>query len=129
MLLPDSKDQVVKATVFMIMALVFACATAPVAAQDAIGSVQRAEGDVLVQRGGERIKAEKGTILYQGDRLITGKSAYAYVEISGAAPLTVGPETDVSLDRFASGGKNMARLSTPGLMEGLASYLAVNRQR
>lgn len=118
-----------KATVFMIMALVFACATAPVAAEDAIGSVQRAEGDVLVQRGGERIKAEKGTILYQGDRLITGKSAYAYVEISGAAPLTVGPETDVSLDRFASGGKNMARLSTPGLMEGLASYLAVNRQR
>ena len=113
----------------MTMAFVLACANAALAAQESLGAVKRAKGDVVVQRAGERIKAEKGTTLYHGDRLITGKGAYAYVEIPGAAPLAVGPETDVSLDRFSGDGKQIARHSAPLLVQGLASYLAVNRQR
>jgi hypothetical protein len=119
----------VKATLGVIMALMLACATAALAAQDSIGAVKRAKGDVVVERTGERIKAEKGTPLYHGDRLITGKGAYAYVEIPGTAPLAVGPETEVPLDRFATGGNLMSRLSAPRLVQGLASYLALNRQR
>jgi hypothetical protein len=119
----------VKATLGVIMALMLACATAALAAQDSIGAVKRAKGDVVVERAGERIKAEKGTTLYHGDRLITGKGAYAYVEIPGTAPLAVGPETEVSLDRFWADGKLVAKHSAPRLLQGLASYLAVNRQR
>jgi hypothetical protein len=119
----------VKATLCLLIAFVLACAADPLAAQDAIGSLKRVKGDVVVQRADQRIKAENGTTLYHGDRLITGKNAYAYVEIAGTAPLAVGSETEVSLDRFASGGKPVARLSAPRLVQGLASFLALNRQR
>jgi hypothetical protein len=117
----------------MIVALVLACASTAVAAQDTIGFVKRANGEVFVQRGGERIKAEKGTPLYRGDRVLTGRSAYAYLEVQGAAPLAIGPETDVSVDRFSGDNKQdnkqVSRHSAPRLVQGLASYFALNRQR
>jgi hypothetical protein len=113
----------------MCIALVLADVTGALAAPENVGLVKRANGDVFVQRAGERMKADRGTPLFHGDRLVTGKNAYAYVEIRGAAPLAIGPDTEVAVDRFSGDEKQGARRSSPGLLESLASYLALNRQR
>ena len=111
------------------MTLGLALAASMAVAQDTIGQVKRAKGDVVVERAGQTLKAEKGTPLQRGDRVITGKSAYAYVEMRGAAPLAIGPETTVSVDRFRGDDKRIAHRSAPRLLQSLASYLALNRQR
>ena len=100
-----------------------------VAAQDVIGVVKRTKGDVAIERQTVRVRAGKGTELYRGDHLITSKDGYAYVEMRGAAPLAIGPETDVTLDRFASDERRVMSRSAPRLLQSLASYLALNRQR
>ena len=111
-----------------VAALLMLAATA-VAAQDVIGLVKRTKGDVTIDRQGVRVRAGKGTELYRGDHLITSKDGYAYVEMRGASPLAIGPETDVLLDRFASDEKRTVSRSAPRLLQSLASYLALNRQR
>jgi hypothetical protein len=111
------------------VALMLALAAAAVAAQDVVGVVKRSKGDVAIERGGLRIAATKGTELHRGDRLVTSKDAYAYVDMHGAAPLAIGPETMVSVDRFSGDDKHVARRSAPRLLQSLASYLALNRQR
>ena len=88
-------------TLGLALAALLAVATTCAAAQDVIGLVKRSKGDVTIERHGVRVPAVKGTEIYRGDHLITSRDAYAYVEMRGAAPLAVGPETDVALDRFA----------------------------
>jgi hypothetical protein len=100
-----------------------------VAAEDAIGLVKRTKGDVMLERQGVRARAAKGTEVYRGDHLITSKDGYAYVEMRGAAPVAIGPETDVALDRFAADEKRAVSRSAPRLLQSLASYFALNRQR
>jgi hypothetical protein len=100
-----------------------------VAAQDVIGVVKRSKGDVAIERAGVRMQAAKGVELYRGDHLITSKDGYAYVEMRGATPVAVGPETDVALDRFAGNPNRVANRSAPRLLQSLASYFALNRQR
>jgi hypothetical protein len=51
------------------------------------------------------------------------------VEMRGAAPVAIGPETDVALDRFAADEKRVVSRSAPRLLQSLASYFALNRQR
>jgi hypothetical protein len=119
----------VKSTLYIGLALGLALATANVAAEDTIGLVKRSNGEVIVERGGVTIKAEKGTRLQHGDRLTTGKGAYAYVEMRGATPLAIGPETTVAVDRYVTDDKRVAHRSAPRLLQSLASYFTLNRQR
>jgi hypothetical protein len=111
------------------LAALLALATTCVAAQDVIGLVKRSKGNVTIERHGVRVPATKGTEIHRGDRLITSRDGYAYVEMRGAAPLAVGPETAVALDRFAGDEKRMAGRSAPRLLQTLAGYFALNRQR
>ena len=116
-------------TLYMLMFLGIAFAAGNALAQDTIGVVKRASGEVLIERAGATMKAGKGTPLQHGDRLTTGKDAYAYVDMHGAAPLAIGPETTVSLDRFSGDDKRVVHRSGPRLLQSLASFLALNRQR
>jgi len=116
-------------TLKVAFAALLALATTSVAAQDVIGVVKRAKGDVAIERAGARVPAAKGTELRRGDHLITSKDGYAYVDMRGAAPLAVGPEAYVTLDRFAGDENRTANRSAPRLLQSLASYFALNRQR
>jgi hypothetical protein len=98
-------------------------------AQQAIGVVKRSKGEVRVQRAGAQLTVAKGTALQRGDRLLTGRDGYAYIDIHGAAPIAVGPETNVALDRFAPDDKRVSQRTAPRLLQSLASYLALNRHR
>jgi hypothetical protein len=119
----------IAAALAALMAAMFALGSVSAFAQDSIGIVKRCKGDVFVERAGARLPAPKGTVLYRGDRLVTGRDAYAYVNIRGAAPIAVGPETHVTLDRYVSDEQPAASRAMPRLLSSLASYLALNLQR
>jgi hypothetical protein len=46
-----------------------------------------------------------------------------------AAPLSVGPENDLTLDRYAADERPVVKRPAPAILQGLASFFAVNRQR
>jgi hypothetical protein len=98
-------------------------------AQQAIAVVKRSKGEVLVERGGARVPIGKGTELRRGDRVVTGRDGYAYIDIHGAAPVAVGPEMSVGLDRFVPDDKRVANRAAPRLLQGIASFLTLNRLR
>ena len=110
-------------------ALALAIVATSTLAQEAIGILKRSRGDVAVERAGVRVSAMKGMELRRGDRLVTAKGGYAYVELRGTAPLAVGPETQILLDRYAVDEKRLADRSAPRLLQSLASYFALNRHR
>jgi hypothetical protein len=111
------------------LALVVAMLAVSAHAQDSIGVVKRSKGEVLIERGGQQLPAPKGTVLLRGDRVLTGRDAYAYIEVPGATAVAIGPETKVSVDRYVPGERRVTYRSTPRLLQGLASYLVVSRHR
>jgi hypothetical protein len=98
-------------------------------ADEPIGVIKRAKGDVRIERAGEHIAATKGTLIQRGDRVITGPTASASVTMRRTAPITVGPGNDVVLDRYAADEQPTVKRAAPPILQGLASYFAVNRQR
>jgi hypothetical protein len=98
-------------------------------ADEPIGVIKRARGDVRIERSGEHIPAKKGSLIRRGDRVITGPSSYANVTMRHAAPITLAPGNDVVLDRFAADERPVVKRPAPPILQGLASFFAVNRQR
>ena len=98
-------------------------------AEDPIGVVKRAKGEVRIERAGVHIPAARGTLIQPGDRVITGPNGSASIALRRAAPVSVGPSVDMALDRFAAEERPLVKREAPAILQGLASYLAVNRQR
>ena len=107
------------------LALTATCALA----QEPIGVVKRSQGHVVIERAGVPIAPKHGTEVHRGDRLVTGADGYASINMRRAAAISVGPHTEVALDRFAAEDKPVATRTAPRILQSLASFLAVNRQR
>ena len=112
-----------------VLAGVLAMAGGTAFAEEPIGVVKRAKGDVRIERSGEHLPASKGSLIQRGDRVITGADGYASVTMRRAAPITLGPGNDVALDRFAGDEGPTVTRPAPPILQGLASFFAVNRQR
>ena len=95
-------------------------------AQEYIGVVKRTSGQVVIERDGDRLAPSRGTELQRGDRLVTGPDGYTQVALRTAASLTVGPDSDVPLDRYVP---QQPQRFVPSLVQRLTSFLALNRQR
>ena len=108
----------------IVVAAAFALATVSASAQEAIGVVKRWSGQVAIERDGVKLAPTKGLELMRSDRLITGSDGYAQIKLHGAASLSVSPDADIALDRYLAG-----QAPPPGLLERLASFMAVNRLR
>jgi len=107
------------------LALTATCALA----QKPIGVVKRSQGHVVIERAGVPITPEHGTVVHRGDRLVTGADGYTSISMRRAASISVGPHTVVALDRYAAEDKPVASRTAPRILQSLASFLAVNRQR
>ena len=118
-----------KATLRLALAAGFGLLAVSSYAQEVIGVVKSSKGDVVIERAGVQVKPERGTEVHKGDRLITGPRSYATVAMRRAAPVSIGPDNDVSLDRFAADEFPVVKRPAPAILQGLASFLAVNRQR
>ena len=94
-----------------------------------IGVVKRSSGQVALERGDVQLPASAGTEVLRGDRLVTGPDGYATIHMRITGHVTVGPQTEVPLDRYAGDPQPVAKKRLPAVIEGLASFLAVNRQR
>ena len=97
-------------------------------AQETIGVVKRSKGEVAIERAGMQIAPKPGTEVLRGDHLVTGPDGYASLSMSRAAAISVGPSTEVALDHYAAENSTASRLA-PRILQSLASFFAVNRQR
>src|SRR5690349_18731170 len=89
---------------FLLAAALGLSAATAAASPENIGVVKRASGQVAIERDGIRIASPPGTELKPGDRLITGPDGYAQVKLAGTLPLSVSPDANIAIDRFAPGG-------------------------
>jgi hypothetical protein len=118
-----------KTTLRFAVAAGFGLLAASSFAQEVIGVIKSSKGDVVIERAGVQVTPARGTEVHKGDRLITGAGSHATVAMRRAAPVSIGPDNDVSLDRFAAGEFPVVKRPAPAILQGLASFLAVNRQR
>lgn len=110
-------------------ATVLALAATASLAEESIGVIKRSYGHVVLERGTDQIVPKAGTEVLKGDRLITGENGYASISMRRAASVSVGANSAVPLDRYAADTAPVVRKPAPRVLQGLASFFAVNRQR
>ncbi|HEY7555564.1 MAG TPA: FecR domain-containing protein [Candidatus Binatia bacterium] len=66
-----------------------------------IGLVKVAEGLATVDRGGATLRAHLGLALQEGDVLRTGADGRMGVVLRDDTKLSLGPESEIQIDRFA----------------------------
>lgn len=82
-------------------ALVFATAGATAGAQaEGIGLVKVTAGEVVIERGDERIPAAVGMPIFQADRIVTGRDGSIGLTLADNAMLSAGPESVLELTTF-----------------------------
>lgn len=74
---------------------------AVVAAADDVGRVKVTKGEVRIERAGQRLPASVGMKLLEGDVIVTGRDGSAGVTFNDDSLLSVGPDSALSIDRFA----------------------------
>jgi hypothetical protein len=70
-------------------------------AADDVGRVKVVKGSVVIERGGARLPAAVGLRLQQGDVIATGRDGSAGITFNDDSLLSVGPDSVLSVDRFA----------------------------
>jgi len=70
------------------------------AAEDA-GQIKTAQGRVEIVRGGQHIAAVPGAYVRQSDSIVTGKDGTVGVTLADNSRLSIGPNTVMSLDKYA----------------------------
>lgn len=98
-------------------------------ADDVVGVIKSIHGNVLIERAGTTLKPVRGSEVLNGDRVITGSDGVATIAMRRAAPVSIGPQNDVSVDRFSAGDIPVVKRAAPPILQSLASFLAINKQR
>jgi hypothetical protein len=109
----------------MAMAL-FTLVAAPASAQQPVpaGVIKIASGSAFVVRGGAQIPAQPGQPVYEADSLRTGGSGRIGITLKDDTRVSLGPGTEIKLDRFAyapSAGQVGLVLK---LVRGVAAYVS-----
>ena len=86
--------------VIALTGLALAVAAFSAAAEDA-GQIKTAQGTVQIERDGQRIAAVAGVHVLQSDSIITGEDGTVGVTLADNSRLSIGPNTVMSLDKYA----------------------------
>jgi hypothetical protein len=94
-------------TVVRLLALCLLVAGRPAFAQAvSVAEVLFAQGVVSAQRGAEPARVVgKGTFLYEGDIVTTGRKAFAVLQFSDASRMTLRPDTALRISEYSHGGE------------------------
>ena len=65
------------------------------------GMVKSSRGQVMIEREGRSLAVAPGTKVFSSDRITTGADGSAGIALKDNTLLTVGPNSKLSLDRFA----------------------------
>ena len=83
------------------LALVIAVAPAFGQAPNAAGRIRIASGSAFIVRAGELVPAQAGQTVYEADSLRTGADGRLGVTLKDDTRVSLGPASEVRLDRFA----------------------------
>lgn len=72
-----------------------------VQAAEQAGMVKNSRGQVSIERAGQKIDAPAGTLVFVDDRLRTGKDSAVGVALNDQTLLSAGPNSVLSIDKFA----------------------------
>jgi hypothetical protein len=118
-----------RASLIAVLAALGAASLACAKDADDIGIIQRSQGGVQIERNGSRAPATRGETLLRGDRIVTDAGGSAEVRIRGAAPIRVGPNANVAVERFAANDPGRTGDISP-LFHGLSSlFTGFSRHR
>jgi hypothetical protein len=85
----------------LVIAALAVTLTVPAAAADDVGLFKVAKGTVHIERAKQRVPVSVGTIVQEGDVVITGADGSAGITFKDDSLLSVGPDSVLAIDRFA----------------------------
>ena len=107
--------------VFAVMAL----AASPAFAQPAAaGRIKVASGSVFVVRAGTAQPAQAGQLVYESDSLRTGADGRIGVTLNDDTRVSLGPSSEVRLDRFAYAPAQSQMALVLRVVRGVAAYVS-----
>jgi hypothetical protein len=95
-----------------------------VSAADDVGRVKVVKGAVTIERAGARLPASVGLRLQEGDVIVTGRDGSAGVTFNDDSLLSVGPDSALSIDRFAFDSTTHAGRFDTSLRQGTLSAVS-----
>jgi hypothetical protein len=99
-------------------------ATTPTFAQQPAGRVKIASGSVFIVRGGTLLPARVGQPVYEADGIRTGADGRVGITLSDDTRVSLGPGSEVSLDRFAYAPSEGHVEFVLRVVRGIAAYVS-----
>lgn len=90
---------------------------------ETIGHIQTLQGQAYVQRAGANFPAAIGTALQQHDRIRTGKPAAVGIVLTDDTTISLGSNSEVSLDDYAFEPKQGTFALSLKMIKGTFSYI------
>lgn len=117
--------ETVKTTLFRAVMLLILAAAVPAAAEPVVvGSVKMVEGSCYVVREGTQLPLHGGERLFLADTLRTGPDGALGALLRDNTALTLGPDTELAVERFAFEPARGELEMVLRLLKGMASYLS-----
>jgi len=96
--------------------------------QSAAGRIKVASGSVFIVRAGAQVPAQAGQLVFEADSLRTGADGHLGVTLKDDTRLSLGPGSEVRLDRFlyapAEGGMGLVLKVVRGVMGYVSGRIA-----
>ena len=114
----------VSAAVAVGFLVVLAAGVGPGRADPPIGVVKVVKGEALVQRAGQSLPARDGMGLAEGDLLRTGPDGRLGVLLRDDTRLSLGPDSEIRIDRFAFAPAQGNLALVLRMLRGAATYVS-----
>jgi len=111
-------------TGFPVVVLVALMASPAFAQPAAAGRIKVASGSVFVVRGGTAQPAQAGQLVYESDSLRTGADGRIGVTLSDDTRVSLGPSSEVRLDRFSYAPAESQLALVLRVVRGMAAYVS-----
>ena len=107
-----------------VVALLLAAVPAFAQEQPAAGQIKIASGSVVIVRGTSTIPAQAGQHVYEADTLRTGDDGKVGITLKDDTRLSLGPNSEVRLDRFAFAPAEGRLGFVLKVVKGVAAYVS-----
>jgi hypothetical protein len=94
------------------------------AEEKGIGLVKKTSGEVVIERGDERLAAAVGMSVFQKDRIVTGRDGAIGLTLADNAMLSAGPDSVLELETFRFDPRTHAGQLEVSLESGTLSAIA-----
>ena len=104
--------------------VILAAGVGPGRADPPVGVVKVVKGEALVQRAGQSLPARDGMRLAEGDLLRTGPDGRLGVLLRDDTRLSLGPDSEIRIDRFAFAPAQGNLALVLRMLRGAATYVS-----